>query len=325
MLLEIKDLSVDYFRDGRRVPALRNLSLSIDKGETVGIAGESGCGKSTLALSILQLIGAHEGRIRGGEILFEGQDLRTLSDEEKRKLRGEKIGIVFQDPFSSLNPVLNIGEQIRETILCHHPETGIRTAEQRTLELLKEVRIGDAERIAASYPHQISGGQRQRALIAMAIANRPSLLIADEPTTALDVSVQKDILELLQDLQSELGMAVLLITHHIGILARYTKKLAVFYAGEMAESGLTKDVIEDPQHPYTRALLKSLPSKNHEEKLPVIPGAPPSPTELPSGCPFHPRCASAVDKCRTETPLLRKILNDKRKVSCHLAPFEVKT
>lgn len=337
MLLEIKDLSVEYQRMGRRIPALRNVSLSINAGETVGIVGESGCGKSTLALALLRLILPHEGQITNGEILWNPltmgneKNILSLSEEELRQIRGKEISIIFQDPFSSLNPVLRIGEQIAETVLTHDSRLTTHDISQQVIALLKQVRLPEPERIYYSYPHQISGGQRQRAMIALAIANHPKLLIADEPTTALDVTVQKEILELLRDLQKELGMSILLITHHMGIIAHYTEKIAVLYAGEMMEEGKTAEIISNPQHPYTAALLKTITETagsrhlslgyEKEKRFYMIPGAPPDPISLPQGCLFHPRCLLKVSECEIKSPSLRNLDNLNRKVSCHLAPF----
>lgn len=326
-ILEIQNLSVEYFGKGRNVPALRNVSLSLRRGETLGIAGESGCGKSTLALAILGLIAPHEGRIVSGKILFEGRDLLGLSGEELRNVRGRDIGIVFQDPFTSLNPVLRIGDQIDEAVAAHFPDAAPADIRARSLEGLVRVQLKDPERIYESYPHQVSGGQRQRAMIAMAVANRPKILIADEPTTALDVTVQKEILELLASLQKNLDMAILFITHHIGIIAGYTQELAVLYAGEIMEMGRTEDVIRESQHPYTLSLLKSIPKpapfpSGRKNRLFVIQGAPPDLTQLPEGCIFHPRCPIAEGECRIKPPVLRVLEAHRRKVSCHLSPIE---
>lgn len=320
---------------GRRIPALRNVSLSLDSGELVGIVGESGCGKSTLALAVLQLIQPQEGRITSGEILWRGKNLLDLSQEEMRALRGKELSIIFQDPFSSLNPVLQIGEQIAETLFVHCPQSKARsrrfsltgtsvseTLKEKVINLLAQVRLPEPERIYYSYPHQISGGQRQRAMIAMAIANHPKLLIADEPTTALDVTVQKEILELLGELQKELQMSILFITHHMGIIAHYTEKLTVLYAGEVIEEGKTAEVIQNPQHPYTQALLKTIVITEEKSKFYMIPGSPPDPTALPNGCIFHPRCAVKVQECEIKSPTLRELKNMNRKVACHLAPFQ---
>jgi oligopeptide/dipeptide ABC transporter ATP-binding protein len=321
-LLEIENLTVEYSRQGRRIPAVRGVSLRIEEGQTLGLVGESGCGKSSLALAILKLILPHEGRV-GGSIRLNGRDLLALSDEELRAIRGKDIGIVFQDPFSSLNPVLTLGFQLDEALRAHDSFATPETARQKTLELLKQVRIADAERIYHSYPHQVSGGQRQRVLIAMAIANRPKLLIADEPTTALDVTVQKEILDLLAALQKELKMTILLVSHHLGVIAQYTENLAVFYAGEIVEQGPTAAVIRRPQHPYTQSLLKALPGRGHSgRKLFTIAGAPPDPQKLPQGCAFHPRCPSVQDRCRTGAPKLKELPESGRFASCHFAPFK---
>ena len=260
MLLIIQHLSVEYYRGKKVIPAVHGVSLALDAGKSLGIVGESGSGKSTIALAILKLIGEHEGKITQGDILFSGKNLLSLPQEEMRKIRGNEIGIIFQDPFSSLNPVLRIGEQIEETIKIHSEKPISRSAlRERTLDSLRSVSLGEPERIARSYPHQISGGQRQRAMIAMAIANHPKLLIADEPTTALDVTVQKEILELLMKLQKEMNMALILITHHLGIVSQITEDLYVLYGGEIVERGKTGDMLRDPHHPYTQTLLNAVP------------------------------------------------------------------
>ena len=323
MLLEIEDLTVEYLRKDRAVPAVRGVSLSLDAGQTLGLVGESGCGKSSLALSVLRLIAPYEGRVRGS-IRFDGRELLPLPDEEMRGIRGRDIGIVFQDPFSSLNPVMTLGAQVDEALRAHDPKLSGEAARSRTLELLRKVRLADAERIYGSYPHQASGGQRQRVLIAMAIANRPKLLIADEPTTALDVTVQKEILDLLSSLQREMKMSILLVSHHLGVIARYTERLAVLYAGEIAEQGPTAEVIRRPQHPYTQSLLKALPGRlgpGARRRLFTIAGLPPDPSRLPSGCVFHQRCPMAKEICSAEKPPL-KDLPQGRRSACHFAPLE---
>ena len=281
MLLEIKDLSVDYFRGEKVIPAVRNASMQVADGESVGLVGESGSGKSTLALSILRLISPHEGKITGGKIIFQGKDILSLPERDMRNIRGKDIGIIFQDPFSSLNPVIKIGAQIEEAIRVHlgvrsqdkirgpdpkvgsgsgQGQVGVRYVpdpKTQALAALESVRMGDPERIYGSYPHQVSGGQRQRAMIAMAIANRPRLLIADEPTTALDVTVQKEILDLLAQLKKELGMALILITHHLGIVSQTTERLYVMKSGGIVESGDTRKILKSPEQPYTQELLKA--------------------------------------------------------------------
>ena len=260
MLLEIKNLSVEYYRGNKVIPAVRDVSLKLEAGKSLGLVGESGSGKSTVALAILKLIGAHEGRITRGEILFNGSDLLSFSPEQIRRIRGKDIGIIFQDPFSSLNPVLKIGEQVEETIQVHSPVSlSSQALKDQAMRMLEQVRLPDPERIYRSYPHQVSGGQRQRAMIAMAIANHPQLLIADEPTTALDVTVQKEILELLTKLQKELNMALILITHHLGIVSQITEDLTVLYQGEAVERGKTREILARPKHPYTQNLLNAIP------------------------------------------------------------------
>ncbi len=260
MLLEIQNLSVEYFRGTKKIPAVDGVSISVEAGESVGLVGESGSGKSTAALAVLKLLSPHDSKITGGKILFEGRDILTLADEEIRKIRGKDIGIIFQDPFSSLNPVLKIGEQVEETIQVHAEEKFSRLAlKNKTLDILASVKMSDPERIYNSYPHQVSGGQRQRAMISIAIANRPKLLIADEPTTALDVTVQKEILDLLSQLKKEMNMALLLITHHLGIVSQTTSRLYVLTHGQVVEEGETRKILKTPQHPYTQGLLNAIP------------------------------------------------------------------
>ena len=263
MILEIKNLSLEYKRGDVKIPALKNVSLNLNRGETLGLAGESGCGKSSLALAILRLIDSREGKITGGSILLDGKNLLENSLEEMRALRGKEISIVFQDPFSSLNPVMTLGSQIEEAILCHNRTISPAELKKRTLHLLEQVQITESLRIYSSHPHQISGGQRQRVLIAMAICNHPKILICDEPTTALDVTVQKEILELLANLQRELNMSILFITHHLGIIAKYSQRLAVLYSGEVVEEGTTAEVLKNPKHAYTQKLLQAIPKRKY--------------------------------------------------------------
>ncbi|OGR96351.1 MAG: hypothetical protein A2902_07165 [Elusimicrobia bacterium RIFCSPLOWO2_01_FULL_64_13] len=335
MLLSVRGLEVEYFGKKGNVPAVRGVSFDLDSSRSLGIVGESGSGKTTLALALAGLVGSHEGRARGEGVVFEGRDLLLCGGEELRRLRGKDIGFVFQDPFSSLNPVMTIGAQIEEAILVHARAGRSGAADRRTrdqarargLELLSRAQIPDPPRVHGSYPHQISGGQRQRAMIAMAVANRPKLLIADEPTTALDVTVQKDILELLTRLRKELDMALLFITHHLGIASLYTEDLLIMYAGKIVESGPTAEVLSRPQHPYTRALLDSVPGRPargaaRRRRLAAIAGSPPDPTHLPAGCAFHPRCPFAEEICRTDIPEARDLEGMERRAACHLAPLE---
>jgi oligopeptide/dipeptide ABC transporter ATP-binding protein len=313
-LLEVENLSVEYRRGGERVPAVRNVSLSLAKGERLGVAGESGCGKSTLALSVPRLLPDRESRVTGGRVVFEGRDLLELSGEQMRAVRGGRIGVVFQDPFSALNPVLTVGEQIEECLELHKGGRDRAAA----LRLIERVRLPSPERVYSAYPHQLSGGQRQRACIAMAVAAGPSLLIADEPTTALDATLQGEVLDLLDELRRELGLAVVFITHNVGLLSERTERLAVMYAGEIVEIGATAEVLRDPRHPYTRELLKSLPRLGGKQRgpLPMLAGQPPDPRAVPPGCPFHPRCPRVFERCRAEDPELRS--RQGRDSACHL-------
>ena len=300
-LLDVRALRVDYFRNGRRIPAVRHVTFSLSRGESLGIAGESGSGKSTLAQSLLRLL-PESAEIRAAGLFFDGQDVLALGKPALRALRGGPVGIVFQDPFSALNPVLSVGEQVEEVLEIH---AGGRHRE-RVLSLFEKVRLPDPSGIYGAYPHQLSGGQRQRICLAMAMAGSPKLLIADEPTTALDVTVQRDILNLLDELRRDFNMALLLVTHNVGLLSERTDRLAIMYAGEIVEMGPTSTVLGSPAHPYTQGLLKSLPRLNRKDRrLPALAGQPPDPRDLPTGCPFRPRCPKAFDVCATTDPVLR--------------------
>jgi peptide/nickel transport system ATP-binding protein len=312
-LLQIENLSVNYFRRGRKVEAVRGVSLTLEPGETLGLVGESGCGKSTLALAILRLLPDRESAMPAGRILFEGRDVLGFREGELRRYRGGKAGAVFQDPFSALNPVLTIGEQLEEVLETH---AGGRNR-ALVLERLRQAQIADPERLYASYPHQVSGGQRQRVCLALALLGNPKLLLADEPTTALDVTTQKEILALLDRLQKEHGLAMILITHNLGLVEERTRRLAVMYAGKIVEEGPTASVLSDPKHPYTRALLQSLPRlSSTQRRLPTLQGSPPDLREVPSGCPFHPRCPNVFQPCAGVVPDLER--EGDRLVSCHL-------
>lgn len=314
-LLEIRNLSVEYSSKTGRVQAVRQVSLGISAGETLGLVGESGCGKSTLALSILRLLPEKAAQVTSGQILFQGKDLLRIPREDLRAVRGGEIAMVFQDPFSALNPVLTVGGQMEEALEVH---VGTRR-KTMALDLFSQVRLPEPERIFNAYPHQISGGQRQRVMLAMAVAAKPKLLIADEPTTALDVTVQKDILNLLDELKKNLGLAILFVTHNMGLLSQRAQRLAVMYAGEIIELADTAQVIGQPMHPYTTGLLKSLPRLSHTAaRLPMVPGQPPDLRHVPSGCPFHPRCPQVFEPCPTERPPLT--LRQGRPVACHLYP-----
>ncbi len=305
VLLDVKDLRT-YFntRDGV-VKAVDGISYDIQEGETLGLVGESGCGKSVSALSILRLIANPPGRIMGGSVEFEGRDLMQLTDAEMRGVRGNDIAMVFQEPMTSLNPVLTIGRQLTEGLELHL-KMSKGDARSRAAELLTVVGIPDAAQQLKNYPHQFSGGMRQRVMIAMALSCNPKLLIADEPTTALDVTIQAQILELLQKLSAEMGTSVLIITHNLGVIARYASRVNVMYAGKIVEGGTARELFTNPQHPYTKGLLKSVPrlDQDRTQKLSTIEGSPPDLINLPQGCAFQPRCAYAVPECNVEVPPL---------------------
>ena len=305
-LLEVKDLHTEFRTGAGIVRAVDGISYTVEHGETVAIVGESGSGKSVGALSILRLIPDPPGRITGGKILLDGRDLRALSAAEMRKIRGRDIGMVFQEPMTSLNPVLTIGRQITETPEQHQGADGI-AAERRALELLDMVGIADAPRRLRQYPHQLSGGMRQRVMIAIALACNPKLIIADEPTTALDVTIQAQILELMKSLTRKLNVAQIVITHNLGVVARYASRVNVMYAGRIVESGSAEAIYHDPRHPYTIALLKSVPrlDRPRRARLDPVDGQPPDLTRLDGGCAFRPRCRSAVEACGRSMPTLQ--------------------
>ena len=307
-LLELKDLRTQFFTIAGTVKAVDGVSYDIEEGETVGIVGESGCGKSVSALSILRLIPDPPGKIVGGKIIFMGRNLLELSDVEIRKVRGADIAMVFQEPMTSLNPVLTIGRQITET-LEHHLGVGRKEADARAVELLDMVGISDAERRLKQYPHHFSGGMRQRVMIAMALSCEPKLIIADEPTTALDVTIQAQILELMKDLTRRLGVALIIITHNLGVVARYADRVNVMYAGKIVEKGTALQIYHNPSHPYTIGLLASVPRLDHKRGTKLVPivGQPPDLTLLDQGCAFRPRCRFAVDRCTHEIPPLEEV------------------
>jgi len=304
-LLDVVDLHAEFRTGLGRVPAVNGVSFTVDRGETVAIVGESGSGKSASALSLLRLIPDPPGRITGGRILFDGRDLLQLSEAEMRQVRGGDIGMVFQEPMTSLNPVLTIGRQITETLEQHRgaDRTG---AERRAIELLSLVGIADPGRRLKQYPHQLSGGMRQRIMIAIAIACDPKLIIADEPTTALDVTIQAQILELMKDLTRRLGAALIIITHNLGVVARYANRVNVMYAGRIVESGPAAAVYRRPRHPYTMALLRSVPriDRPRQSRLDPILGQPPDLTRVDDGCAFRPRCRFAIAACARRRPTL---------------------
>jgi oligopeptide/dipeptide ABC transporter ATP-binding protein len=310
-LLEIENLETRFFTSAGTVKAVDGITYDVAKGETVALVGESGCGKSVSALSILRLIPDPPGRITGGSIRFMGRNLLELSDAGIREVRGRHIAMVFQEPMTSLNPVLTIGLQLTEG-LQQHLGMGKEAAERRAVELLGMVGISDSERRLGQYPHHFSGGMRQRVMIALALCCEPELIIADEPTTALDVTIQAQILELMKDLTRRLGVALILITHNLGVVARYADRVNVMYAGKIIEAGPARDVYHQPSHPYTLGLLKSVPRLDHprRERLDPIEGQPPDLTRLDAGCAFRPRCRFAVDRCAQQFPPLEPVGDD---------------
>ena len=319
-LLDVKDLRTEFHTVDGVTRAIDGISFSLNAGETLGIVGESGCGKSVTALSILQLLPPRIGRIAGGRIMFEGQDLTKLDEAAMRDIRGNRIAMIFQEPMTSLNPVFTVGHQIAEAVRIHQ---GLdrRAAEARAIEMLDLVRIPDAARRAQDYPHQFSGGMRQRAMIAMALACDPKLLIADEPTTALDVTIQAQILKLITELQQRTGTAVILITHDLGVVAETCERVIVVYAGRKIEEAAVADLFRNPLHPYTRGLMASLPrmrKTGRRGRLAEIPGVVPSLREPIVGCAFAPRCALASDICRSVSPELQ-VRAPGHTVSCHHA------
>lgn len=318
-ILEVKNLSVAFYKGGKVIQALRDISLTLKRNEVLGIVGESGCGKSTLALSILKLIPEKEGKVVSGEILFKGEDLLKLSDEKLLQIRGDRISIIFQDPFTSLNPVFRTGNQIAESLTLHKKENlSTHQMEKEIIKLLELVKMDKPKDTMLSYPHQLSGGMQQRVMIAIALSSSPEILIADEPTTALDVTIQKEILNLLTELQKKLGLSVVLITHDFGIVAQTCQRVSVMYAGIIVEEASTSEIFHNPLHPYTKGLLESIPSREEppsssqgeKRRLKAIPGQVPDPSNLPSGCKFHPRCPKVIEECKPEEPNLREIVKN---------------
>ena len=306
-LLEVEDLHTQFFTSRGVVRAVDGVSFHIDTGETLGVVGESGCGKTITALSILRLV-PEPGKITSGRILLRGNDVTKMDDDEIRELRGNDVSMIFQDPMTSLNPVTRVGPQIEEAMTAHDRFTSAQ-AKTRVIELLKRVRVPSAERRAKDYPHQFSGGMRQRAMIAMALANEPALIIADEPTTALDVTVQAQIIQLMKQLNRELGTAMMLITHNMALIASLCERVVVMYAGRVVEQGPVAQIFKDPQHPYTWSLLRSVPrvDEARKDRLVSIRGLPPDLLNPPPGCKFHPRCPFVIDRCRVEEPALTEV------------------
>jgi oligopeptide/dipeptide ABC transporter ATP-binding protein len=307
-LLQVKELRTHFYTLEGVVRAVDGVSFDVRKGETVAVVGESGCGKSVSALSIMRLIPYPPGRIVGGEIWFNGRNLLALNNEEIRQVRGKEIAMVFQEPMTSLNPALTIGRQVTETLEVHL-DMNASDAQGRAAELLRLVGISEPERRLTQYPHQFSGGMRQRVMIAMALSCNPKLILADEPTTALDVTIQAQILELMKELSHRFGAAMIIITHNLGVVARYADRVNVMYAGKVIEHGSAREVYYNPRHPYTLGLLRSVPRLDQPRKarLDPIDGQPPDLANLPPGCSFRPRCKFAVEKCADEVPPLMEV------------------
>ena len=309
-VLEIRDLNSYFFTEKGVAPAVDGLDLDIPKGKIIGLVGESGCGKSMTAKSIMGLL-KYPGRVAGGSIRFEDQDLTRLSDKELRKICGNDISMIFQEPMTSLNPVLKVGRQVRETLLVHNPTMSKAEAKQRVVEMFQRVGIPEAEKRYDCYPHELSGGLRQRVMIAMAMVCKPKLLIADEPTTALDVTIEAQILRLMKELRDETGMSVLIITHNLGVVAEICDYVYVMYAGKIMEQAETFELFDHTMHPYTKGLLDSIPRiGQNAERLHTIPGVVPNLLHLSQGCPFSNRCEYATDQCRTEKAQLHPVAPD---------------
>ena len=304
-ILVVKDLQTTFFTDSGQIPAVDHIDFHLNDGEVLGIVGESGCGKSVTSLSVMGLVPSPPGKIVGGEISYKGKDLTRLSEKEMRTIRGNDIAMIFQEPMTSLNPLFTIGNQMSEAILIHAKKISKKQVEARAVEMLKLVGLPRAEELMADYPHQLSGGMRQRVMIAMALVCDPKILIADEPTTALDVTIQAQILKLMKELNDRLGTAILLITHDLGVVAEVCERVIVMYAGQVIEEAPTKLIFDDPQHPYTRGLIQSVPDMRFKkERLYSIPGNVPKPGTITNGCRFAARCEFAFDRCRNENPEL---------------------
>ena len=302
-ILQVENLKTSFFTSNGEVQAVRGVSFSVEKGDILGIVGESGSGNSVTSMSILKLL-ADTGKIKEGTIFFEGQELTKMGKAQMRKIRGEKIAMIFQDPMSSLNPLIPVGKQVAEMIKEHHPEKKKDELKREVLDLFARVRIPEPEKRYNSYPHEFSGGMRQRVMIAMALGNKPDLLIADEPTTALDVTIQDQILKQLRGLQREFGTSIIFITHDLGVVAELCTRVIVMYGGLVMEEARIDDIFENPKHPYTLGLLASIPKLEQDkgQRLSPIPGSPPDMTNPPAGCPFAPRCPYARNICAAECP-----------------------
>ncbi|MFF0073583.1 ABC transporter ATP-binding protein [Streptomyces sp. NPDC005494] len=316
MLLEVRDLHVEFHTRDGVAKAVNGVNYSVAEGETLAVLGESGSGKSVTAQAIMGILDTPPGKISGGEILFQGRDLLELKPEERRRVRGQEMAMIFQDALSSLNPVLSVGEQLGEMFVVHRGMSR-GDAKAKAIELMDRVRIPAARERVGNFPHQFSGGMRQRIMIAMALALEPDLIIADEPTTALDVTVQAQVMELLAELQRELNMGLILITHDLGVVADVADKIAVMYAGRIVETSPVHDIYEAPAHPYTKGLLRSIPRLDQKgRELYAIKGLPPNLLHIPPGCAFHPRCPMAQAVCRTDVPPLYTV-DEERRSACH--------
>ncbi|MFD3736744.1 methionine ABC transporter ATP-binding protein [Streptomyces sp. CB00316] len=316
MLLEVRDLHVEFHTREGVARAVNGVNYSVAEGETLAVLGESGSGKSVTAQAVMGILDMPPGKITGGEIVFKGQDLLTLKAEERRKIRGQEMAMIFQDALSSLNPVLTVGEQLGEMYVVHRGMSR-KDARARSVELMDRVRIPAAKERVGNYPHQFSGGMRQRIMIAMALALEPSLIIADEPTTALDVTVQAQVMDLLAELQRELNMGLILITHDLGVVADVADKIAVMYAGRIVETAPVHEIYKAPAHPYTKGLLRSIPRLDQKgQELYAIKGLPPNLLHIPPGCAFNPRCPMARDVCRSDVPPLYEV-DAQRRSACH--------
>jgi oligopeptide/dipeptide ABC transporter ATP-binding protein len=317
--LSIRNLVTAFDTEQGSLRAVEDISFSVEKGRTLGIVGESGCGKSVTALSIIRLLPRPAGRIEGGKIWFQGTDILTLPPERLNEIRGNRISMIFQEPLTSLNPVQRIGAQIGEVMGIHFPRMTKEAIGNASLELMEKVGIPDPKRCVAAYPHQISGGMRQRVMIAIALACKPDLLIADEPTTALDVTIQAQILELMKDLQKKTGMAILFITHDLGVIAEVADQVIVMYAGKIVEEASVETLFKNPAHPYTQGLLSSIPRLDSPRKAPltIIPGMVPSLSDMPAGCRFQNRCPVKIECCETIPPQMTA-LSETHSAGCHL-------
>ncbi|WP_025782777.1 ABC transporter ATP-binding protein [Sporosarcina sp. D27] len=304
-VLDVKDLQTTFFTDSGAIPAVDHVDFFVREGEVLGIVGESGCGKSVTSLSVMGLVPKPPGKITGGEILFQGNDLLKKSEKEMRYIRGNDIAMIFQEPMTSLNPLFTIGNQMSEAILIHEKKWSKKRARARAIEMLKLVGLPRADELIDEYPHQLSGGMRQRVMIAMALVCDPKLLIADEPTTALDVTIQAQILKLMKELNTRLDTAIMLITHDLGVVAETCERVIVMYAGQVIEEASVKKIFEDPQHPYTKGLIQSVPDMRYKkDRLYSIPGNVPKPGTIKKGCKFAARCEFAFDRCLEENPAL---------------------